>query len=442
MTIRTFLQISIAILLIVLLILIYIYYTRTTIEPTVPNENIITESKIETIPAPIQEPVPEPEEPIQEPVQEIIEPNVEPLRNFVRTLGRRMERQIRRQMRRPLNNVAIIVQEIDNEINQLNNELNRIHNEPEPPVANNPEEFFENIQQHGDDAQNVHDPLIRKDMTNKLSKIIEYNTKRYGSLEQRSQEVGMTTDQFTMSKMINTTHEIKRKSIAYFNSQILGLTDPDAIVEKRRQTDINLHKIGIVLEKVSAGYPIVMSNEQTYREDFILNNVWDRINDDDNNQHKEQLQIALIDNIVDCAYKMDINMLDPQFAQVVQLIMGDAYTVHCINGRVARFITSMVLLDADPIIAKPEMDAKEIANEAYTKAYTILSKELDEQTEEVQTWFNTKETELTPEQLKIVKDLEHHIKNRIADVLREDYKDILEGPELDKIIGKAQAGVA
>lgn len=430
MTLRTFLQISIAILLIILIVLLYIYYNY--------------ETPIQPVHQPVDFPLPILETPVKEniePTQPVI--NIEePLRNFVRTLGRRMERQMRRRIRRPINNVAIIVQEIDNELNQLNEEI-RLQNEHEPePVANNPEEFFENIQQHGNDSQNVHDPLIRKEMTAKLLKIIDYNTKRHESLEKRAQVVGLTPDQFTMSKMINTTHEIKRKSIAYFNTQILGLTDPDAIVEKRRETDIKLHKIGIVLDKVSLGYPIGMSDEQYYREDFILNNVWDRINDDDNAAHKEQLQIALIDNIVDCAYKMDINMLDPQFAQVVQLIMGDAYTVHCINGRVARFITSLILLDVDPVIAKPEMDAKEIANEAYTKAYAILNKELDEQTDEVQTWFNTKETELTPEQLQIVKDLENHIKGRIADVIRNDYKDILDGPELDTIINKAQSGVA
>jgi len=441
-----FLQISIAILLITLLVLIYFYYNKYSAETPIMQEPL-KEAYVEPIKEPLKEPVQETYvepvqeiivEPIEQPIQETIQV---PLRQFVRTLGRRMERHMRRQMRRPINNVAIIVQEIDNEINQLNTELLRLQNE-QAPVANNPEEFFENIQQHGDDSQNVHDPLIRKEMTNKLMKMIEYNTKRYGSLDQRAQEVSMTPDQFTMSKMINTTHEIKRKSIAYYNSQLLGLTDPDAIVEKRRETDINLHKIGIVLDKVSGGYPIGMSDEQVYREDFILNNVWDRINDEDNTQHRDQLQIALIDNIVDCAYKMDINNLDPQFAQVVQLIMGDAYTTHCINGRVARFITSLILLDADPIITKPEMDAKEIANEAYTKAYNILNKELDNQTEEVQTWFGTKETELTPEQLQIVKDLENHIKGRIADVLRADYKDILDGPTLDGIIGKAQSGVA
>lgn len=432
----TFLQVSIIILLILLIFFIYYIYETST---------------------PVLEPVLEPAlEPVSQNVSqtELVLDNI-PLRNFVRTVGRRLERHIRRRMRQP--NIIIIDNLLnenplnenllnENPLNPQNNnenlQNNNLLNNNENPQNNNenPAEFFENIQQHGNDSQNVHDPLIRKDITNKLLKIIEYNTKRYGLLENRAQEVGMTTEQYTMSKMINTTHEIIRRSIAYFNSQILELTG-DAVIEKRQQMDINLHKIGIVLEKVSAGYPIVMSNGHTYREDFILNHVWDRINDEENIQHKEQLQIALIDNIIDCAYKVG-NILDPQLAQVVQLIMGDTYTVHCINGRVARFITSLILLDVDPIISKPEMDAKEIANEAYSKAYAILNNELDIQNDQIQTWFSTKETDLTPDQLTIVKELEQHIKGKIADVLKADYKDILDSSELDIIITKAQAGIA
>jgi len=306
---------------------------------------------------------------------------------------------------------------------------------PTPAIRPQPEQFFENLVQHQNDGQNVHDSNIRKDLTRKMLRMIALNKQAV-----TPEELGVTEDQYIKDKLAQTAHEIKRRSAEYFNGLILREADQEKAAIIRTETDLKLSKLEIVLDKINNGFTLVMANGLIYREDYLLNIVWDRINSEDNIPNREQLQIALIDNLVDCVYRADTN-LDEAFAQIVQMITGDMYVTVCINGRVARVITSLVLLDNDEIIATPEKDIAEVANEAYSKAHVTLNLELDKLTPEQQALFGEDMEDLTPEQQTEVKAIEDNIKKEISTVLTADYKDIIAEEKLAEIITKAQAGV-
>jgi hypothetical protein len=372
---------------------------------------------------------------VEEPT--IVQTMLPPIRRLVRRFGvlhRRMRRPVRRE------HLPLTEQQIQAGL-QFNNMVDgifRIQVIPEQiPQINrqNPEQFFQNLEQHQNDGQNVHDSNIRKDLTRKLLRVIELDKQHV-----TAEELGVTDDQYNIDKMTQTTYEVKRRAAEYFNGLILREADQTKSAEIRVECDLKLKKIDIVLDKIKHGFTLVMANGKIYREDFIMNKVWDRVNSEDNQPNREQLQIALIDNLVDCVYKTDAQF-DVAFAHIVQFITGEQYTTHCINGRVARVITSMILLDNDEIIAQPEKDMAEVSNEAYSKAHTVLNTELAKQTEQLQELFGEDKDDLNPDQQEEVRVLEEHLKKEIADVLTADYKDIVEEEKLAEIIRKAQAGV-
>jgi len=428
-----------AILIILCVVLIYVSFML--INRYVSNEK-------EVIPEPIVLPELEPEiEPTdwnfsymdETKVEVPVEVILPPIRRLIRRFGH-MHRRMRRPEHRDqqlddlLNTIQLTIDQPDIIRIQVIPEPN-IERPPSPQPRQQPEQFFGNLVQHQNDSQNVHDSNIRKDLTKKLLRIIELHVDHVTPAE-----LGVSEDQYTMDKMAQTTHEIKRRAAEYFNGVILREEDPEKSASIRVETDLKLKKIDIVLEKVKNGFTLVMSNGIIYREDYILNQVWDRINCEDNRPNREQLQIALIDNLVDCVYKTD-SQFDVAFAHIVRLITGEQYTAHCINGRCARMITSLVLLDNDEIIATPEKDMAEIANEAYSKAHVTLNAELAKFTPEQEELFGEDIENLTPEQQNEVKELEDRIKKEIARVLTADYKDLIDEIKLEEIIQKAQAGV-
>lgn len=415
----------IGVLLVLLIILIYLYYVNSTPIPVIPKTTDNVEewtfhysAEQEMPPTPVEEP--------EEPVVDIVLP---PVRFVLQHIGRNLlEAHARHRRRR-----ARIMMEAEPEVEPEILEQNTVSSKENW----NPEEKFDQLVEHNDDEQNVHDRQIRKALTERFLRVLELNKPNNDRLrkELSSPQFPMPDDVFTAIKFGQTMHEIKRRTVEYFNGLILR-EEYGKRETKRAETDIKLRKIEAVLNKVSNGYTLVMYDEQIYREDFVLNNVWDRINHEDNKANKESLQIALIDNLVDCAYK--IEALNPDIAVIIETITGETYTTRCINGRVARMLTSLVLLDADLKIAEPERDAKEIANEAYATAYKILNSTLEEQTEELNRLYGEDSEDLNPEQKIKVQTLETLIRTRIHDTLRSDYKDLLEESMLDEIIRKAQ----
>jgi hypothetical protein len=280
-----------------------------------------------------------------------------------------------------------------------------------------PEQFFQDLttrkEAHNNDNNNVHDAIIRKDLTAKLLRIIELNG---DETPIKMSDVEYITNVYNM-----VMHEIKQL------------------------TPENLKPaVDLALNKISNGYIIQMANGVLYREDYILNHVWRRINSDDNKANAEDLKNALINNLADCTYKKSTSIPVPENPENDNLDIGDIVnplTTHCINGRVGRVIQSLVILDADPILSAPERDEAEIANEAYTKSSRLIDIAIGEQSAELQQLFAKDKDTLSPEDKEKVENLENHIKEKISTTLTNDYKDLIEESKLSEIIRKAHIGV-
>ena len=315
------------------------------------------------------------------------------------------------------------------------------------------DEFFDRIVEHNDDSQNVHNSSIRKSLTTRLIRIIELN----GGLKD-SYEIGgevMAKEQYLEARTMQVSYEIKKRARQYFDGLILReeLTDEEA--------NLRMGKIAIVLKKAEHGYEISMRDGKIYREDFILNQVWDRINHSDNLENQIALQVSLIDNLVD-AVQEKFGVHAPVIQNLMNALIGhpneeligtgvaETYEPVCINGRVARYLTSLILLDMDELIAQPEKDEKEIANEAYMKASRILDRELEAYELKLPECMKTIEdiyTEIDPEknlsqrEQLILTSFENHVKKAIHDELTKDYQSFVDMDELEIIIEKAQSGI-
>ena len=272
----------------------------------------------------------------------------------------------------------------------------------EPHDRKNPEEFFQRLVTHRDDEQNVHDRIMRTDLTNKLLRVIELN----GDIT----DIGIDMSMYIEGKMAQTMYDIRKC----------------ASVDQMK-------KLEVTLNKICNGYTLVMANNSLYREDYILCQVWDRINNEANAVVRNELQQALVTNLVDCAYEIDMT----DFAQIL-LNNGETHTTHCINGRVARVISSLTLLDVDPVLAKPERDEAEIANEAYAKVSYIITTELAAQSEELQTLYGEDKSTLSDEHLSKVELLEETLKNKIRTELQTDYSGIMDPTKLEELIHKSE----
>jgi len=309
------------------------------------------------------------------------------------------------------------------------------------------DEFFQELNDHNDEPQNVHNSQIRKALTARLLRIIELNGGMHESYEVGGLQI--PHEQYIQAKLHHTSQEIINRSRQYLNGMVLL----EAITQE--EAELRLAKVNLVLVKISQGYDLVMTDGIPYKENLILVHVWDRINHADNFGNREQLQIALIDNLIDAVEERPTALL--AMDNIINTMLGGAHqhagisTTHhtvCINGRMGRVLTSFVLLDADPAIAAPEMDEKELANEAYSKASVILDRELDtykvklpENKRTIQDIYIADEDTLSQRELLVLRAFEDHVKETIAEELRRDYDGVLPYEQVTAIITKAHAGV-
>lgn len=310
------------------------------------------------------------------------------------------------------------------------------------------EEFFRDMNDHNDDGQNVHNPQIRKALTNRLLRIIELNGGVHGTYTVGGLE--LSHEQYYKAKFTQTDREIRDRNRQYHDGLVLRE------VINREEADLRIQKVDMVLKKVSHGYDLLMTDNKVYKEDFILVQVWDRINHVNNFANREQLQIALIDNLVDSVEERQapIATLDGFINTLLgnnpsPTGLGATHMTVCINGRVARVLTSLVLLDADEQVAAPEKDEKEYMNEALYKVSRLLDRELD--TYEVKLPETDKtmrdiyeepdEDKLSQRERLVLRTFENHIREVMAEEIHQDYNGILPPDQITGIIEKVHAGI-
>jgi hypothetical protein len=317
-----------------------------------------------------------------------------------------------------------------------------------------PEEFFQEMNDHNDDGQNVHNAQIRKAITDRLLRIIELN----GGYREMYEVGGLelSNDQYFQAKFNQTEREIRERSKQYHD----GLVLREEI--NREEADLRNQKIDMVLKKIEHGYDILMTDHKTYKENFILVNVWDRINHRDNFAHREQLQIALIDQLVDSVEERQAPVA--AIEEFINTVLGtnhqpegleQTHMTVCINGRVSRVLSSLVLLDADEQIATPEKDEKEYMNEALYKAARLVDRELELYEVKLPEYNNSPDVKKTMRELYeepdedklsqreqlVVKNFETHLREVMSEEIHKDYDGVLSPDQVAGIIEKAHAGI-
>ncbi len=309
------------------------------------------------------------------------------------------------------------------------------------------EEFFQDINDHNDDGQNVHNPQIRKSLTDRLMRVIELNggvreTYEVGGLE-------LPHEQYIQAKFTQAEREIRERSRQYHDGLVLRG------VINREEATLRNNKIDMTLKKLSHGYDLVMKDGKSYKENFILVQVWDRINHKDNFANRDTLQISLLDNLID-----SVEERQEPVAAIEEFINNVLGTHHepvglerthmtvCINGRVARVLTSLVLLDADEKVAAPEKDEKEYINEAMHKAAQIIENELNTYEVKLPEGSNIRDIYTEPDIDKlsqrerlVLQTFHNHLKETFADEFHRDYDEVLPQEQVAHIIEQAHMGI-
>lgn len=298
--------------------------------------------------------------------------------------------------------------------------------ETKTPVKNraNVDEYYEKIQKHANDPQNVHDNQILKCMNNKLNVLHKYCQEQY------KDNLGLSPEEFKAAVVADALTQIDTYSDTYF--------------AKTNNPDLSRKKYNMAMETIREGHVIhniSLQNDEPnsnpgIEENYVLAMIWTRILHPDNATNREKLSDCLIDQIIDCVEKerfvfLNINIGSNNFE--------DTHSVVCITGRVSRLLSCLTLLDTDPILAEPEKDNNELENIMYMKAANILKTEL--LAKNINDLYTKDRDVLNADESQRITKFESETKEKIKNQLTEEYKDILSESILNNIIEKALLGV-
>jgi hypothetical protein len=153
-------------------------------------------------------------------------------------------------------------------------------------------------------------------------------------------------------------------------------------------------------------------------ENNVLLNIWKRIHDPENEEHKSSLKEALVDSLSEGV---------------------ENNTEICVTGRCAHALSTLTLLDKDPNLSKPMKTREILRGEAFLKASQIIKStlaETDKQTVDAYQGVLPVAQDIEPK----VTALERNLVDKIDETLRKDYADVK--PDiLEEIIKDAKAGV-
>jgi hypothetical protein len=306
---------------------------------------------------------------------------------------------------------------------ELNDEWAGVYN---PTHKKNPknEKYFDGLQKnnHNDDTQNVHDSQIVKEIVRLYARLKELNESKMpimGTEKGLSPLVGMPLNELKIA----ITNEVFRD---------VGVYAEKYISKNRIKTYANdLTDFNAVLDEIRKGGILDCIHE---REDWVICQVWRRINSVSN----EDMKALFILNLLDC-------MKEDTMPNIINILGGGLIStkhIECTHGRIARMLNTFTLLDPDKELSTPIKDKKEIENEAYTKAGNIYKTMLD--SPEL-AWNDigklVEKDEPTRAEINRIKMYERKIAENIKNELKKDYTSILGKDEIDKIISASTAGV-
>lgn len=326
-------------------------------------------------------------------------------------------------------------------------------------IIRNHDEFFDNIQRnnHNNDSQNVHNTQINVSLAKKYDRLYELHIQQNKDLYDALPNLELIFDDIQEMKIISTMREIRQFAEAHISSKYTDVNN----VEQMKYASTEREKIMCVLNEIQKGNTITsISNavdENGSRipisEDWILTLAWEHIHSHDNIPVLKNLQEALYDQLIDATYTFSSGSIADD---ILRLFFGNNFTNGgnttrvviqpvCINGRVGRILSAFTLIDTDPILAEPEKDDKEIANEAYTKANHILEEELSTFTINIPEYpetsirdlYSKDDSDLTDSERVIVTDFSNHVKKVVAETLHKEYKHLIDEKLLVTIVNNS-----
>lgn len=337
--------------------------------------------------------------------------------------------------------------------NDANTNVNTVHR------SRNPSEFFDEIQRnnHDNDSQNVHNTQINVSLAKKYDRLYELHIQQNKDLYDALPNLELNFDDIQEMKISSTMREIRQFAEAHISDKYPDINN----VEQTRCANMEREKITSVLNEIQKGNTITsISNavdENGSRipisEDWILTLAWEHIHSHDNIPVQKNLQEALYDQLIDATYTFSSGSIAND---ILRLFFGnnfinDGNTTRlviqpvCINGRVGRILSSFTLIDTDPILAEPEKDDKEIANEAYTKANRILEEELnkfiinipDSPETRIRDLYSKDDSDLTDNERTIVTDFSNHVRKVVAETLHKEYEHLIDEKLLVNIVNNS-----
>jgi hypothetical protein len=287
---------------------------------------------------------------------------------------------------------------------------------------------------HDDDNENVHNPIVVKCQKIKYGRLLELDN--ISEEDALFIEAGLDMTEIELQRCIGNIKDLLS------SPQFTQLSDDDKA------------KVLYVLSVLKGGGDTVISLTENKGDDgelvpilciSVFNIVWRRIGHLDNVVNATELKKMMLDKLAETAKIREIND-NNIFIQ----IMADAMNVPkeynpikfelvCPYGIVSNIIDVLTLLDADPILAKPPMDMCELKNEAYLTAYRILNEAL--KSEDMEIIYNKEEEELTDAEIAKLKKFDTKVRLRIKKQLTSDYSGLVDSKKLKQIIRDANAGL-
>lgn len=291
-----------------------------------------------------------------------------------------------------------------------------------------PKKYYTDLEEHANDPQNAHDHQVIIGLKEKYDRLLELHED--GAEIEDLKKAGLTERELIDAKIMDSINEIYQYAVRTLNLE-------------------NKNKVEEVLTAIARGNIVTSFDPNGVKESWILSLIWERINHPDNKEQCENMKEALMHQLIDC-----IQTTQEMLGDMVQLIapLGDTPHVVCVNGRVARILSTLSLLDNDPILRKPELDEREISNLAFMKASSVLQKNLKRKVPKGRGYDNLEgilledvyikdPDKLTDDEQRLLKQFESYVKKEIEHTLRKEYQDIVSTKLLTEIINKAQMGV-
>jgi hypothetical protein len=278
---------------------------------------------------------------------------------------------------------------------------------------------FARLETHNNDSQNVHNHTIMTHIGQKYDRLV-------------------TLDMLGPQWLHNFT-PVDNAVAQRLDSTCNGIRMHMSRLSVDKQT-----KMEVYLTEVAKNSTISLRNE-IIKEGWILSMVWDRINCAENVPNQANLREMFVAQIMECVKPRD-DALD-----VIEAFLGlgttqrtshttTQYTTVCLNGRVGQLLAVLTNLDADPELATPILDEKELANAAYVAAHSIFEAAMREDPAGAGI-YNMNEDDLTDAQAATLEDFKRKISQQIDRKIRKQYIDLLSPDKLQEVINNSQAAI-